>query len=240
LTHLLDLLPGMIWAGFLGLAIGNCATNPIYRLPRGEKLFARDPYCGDCNAPLKPRDLFPVFSWLSTKGKCRYCGASVPGAYTVMEALTGLAFIFYYLTCGFSEPFILLVFGTTTLLMLIMMLVIDKFFSDRTLVACIIFGMLQRTLHDHTLYGFLGGAYIGLIAAVIAWKLSGKPMVRDMAAFPTYLKLLVMAGIWLHPVYLGIFLTSSLVIALLRKHLTWGIDVWLLILSTLLLYIENI
>lgn len=188
----------MIWAGFLGLAIGNFATNPVYRLPRGESLFARDPYCGDCNAPLKPRDLFPVFSWLATRGKCRYCGAKIPGAYTVTEALCGLFFIALYLKFGFSEQFILCSFGTTALLMLAMMLYIDNFFSDRTLMACMILGMLHRTLLDGNIYGFLGTGYAGVIIGALAWKLSKKPMARDFVSFPIYLKLLAAAGIWLH------------------------------------------
>ncbi len=142
MSYFIDLLPGIIWSGFMGLAIGNFATNPIYRLPRGESLFARDPYCGDCNAPLKPRDLFPVLSWLSTGGKCRYCGARVPGAYTVTEALIGAIFVTLYLRLGWSERFVLESFGLTAFVMIAVMLFIDGFFSDRTLVACLMLGML--------------------------------------------------------------------------------------------------
>ena len=220
MSAFLDLLPGIIWSGFLGLAIGNFATNPIYRLPRRESLFARDPYCGDCNAPLKPRDLFPVLSWISTKGKCRYCGSAVPGAYTVAEALIGLLFIVFYLKFGFSEQFMLMSFGATGFVMLGMMLYIDNFFSDRTLVACAIMGMLHRTLIEGTMYGFLGTAYAGLMAGAIAWKVSGKPMARDMAAFPVYLKLLVVAGLWLPPLQMGLLMwfTALLYVVINRLH----------------------
>lgn len=213
----LDMLPGIIWSGFLGLAIGNFATNPIYRLPRNESLFARDPYCGDCNAPLKPRDLFPVLSWLSTRGKCRYCGAGVPGAYTVAEALTGLLFVVFYLKYGFSERFMLTAFGSTALIMIAMMRYIDGFFSNRTLVAVIMFGMLARTLQDATLYGFLATGYAGLMAGAVAWKLSGKPMARDMGAFPGYLKLLVAAGVWMHPMPFALLLVAGLAAAFVEK-----------------------
>lgn len=228
MTHFLELLPGIIWAGFLGLAIGNFATNPIYRLPRNESLFARDPYCGDCNALLKPCDLFPMLSWLSTGGKCRYCGAKVPGAYTLTEALTGLLFIAFYLKFGFSEQFILCAFGTTALLMLAMMLYIDNFFSDRTLVACMALGMLSRTLADGTIYGFAGTAYAGLIAGAVAWKWSKKPMARDFASFPAYLKLLAVAGIWLHWIPLAFFLAAVLASSLLRSEKKWLVE-WVII-----------
>jgi len=217
-----DLLQGIIFSGFLGLVMGNFATNPIYRLPLNEALFARDPYCGDCNTPLNPKDLFPVLSWLSTRGKCRYCGAGVPAAYTVTEALTGLLFILCYLKCGFSEPFILVSLGGTAIIMLGMMRYIDNFFSDKTWVAALVLGMLYRTLVDKTLFDFAGSAYFGIIAGVIAWKLSGKEMKRDAAAFPGYLKLLTLAGIWLTIPKLAIMCLITLVTALLlRQKIRW-------------------
>jgi len=215
--HLLDLLPGIIWSGFLGLIAGNFATSPIYRLPRGESLFLRDPYCGDCNAKLKPKDLFPVLSWLMTRGKCRYCGAAVPGAYTAIEALTCILFIVCYLQYGFSERFLLVSLGITAFLMLITMLLLDDFFSDKTLVATIVLGMLCRTLLDGTLYGFAGSAFAGLLAGIAIWRISGTPMVRDVTAFPAYLKLLLAAGVWLPLSRLAIVLLAALIAALIRQ-----------------------
>jgi leader peptidase (prepilin peptidase) / N-methyltransferase len=63
---------GIIWMLVLGPAVGNYACSVVYRLPRGKTPFERHPYCGHCNADLKPIDLFPIWSWLSTKGKCRF------------------------------------------------------------------------------------------------------------------------------------------------------------------------
>jgi prepilin signal peptidase PulO-like enzyme (type II secretory pathway) len=191
------ILQGIIISGFMGLAIGNFVTNPIYRLPRNEPLFLKDPYCGDCNTVLTPKDLFPVLSWLMTKGKCRYCGAAVPGSYTVTEAFVGLLFVIFFLQYGFSEKFLLLSFGMTAFVMLGMMLYIDNFFSDRTFAAALAIAAVYRTLTEATVYGFAGGAFAGLLLGAAVWKLSGKPMVRDAAAFPAYLKLLVVSGAWL-------------------------------------------
>jgi len=216
--YFIDLLPGIIWSGFLGLAIGNFATNPIYRLPRCESLFLKDPYCGDCNARLTARDLFPVFSWLSTRGKCRYCGAAVPGAYALTEAAIGILFVICYLEFGFSEYFLLISLGMTAFVMLAMMMYIDQFFSDRTLAACLTLGMVYRTLTEGSIYGFVGCGYAGLIAGALIWKFcSRKPMVRDMAAFPSYLKLLTVAGVWLNPLALITLLIATGIVALYKR-----------------------
>lgn len=217
-----SLLQGIIISGFMGLAMGNFVTNPIFRLPRHESLFGKDPYCGDCNTILTPKDLFPVFSWLMTRGKCRYCGAAVPGAYTVTEALIGLLYVIFFLQHGFSEKYVLLSFGATAFVMLAMMLYIDNFFSDRTFGTALAIGAVFRTLTEGTVYGFAGGTFAGVVLGSLVWKWSGKPMIRDAAAFPAYLKLLVLAGAWLPfvPHFLAI-LPACAFAALVRKQCRW-------------------
>lgn len=214
-------LQGIIISGFMGLAMGNFVTNPIYRLPRQEPLFVKDPYCGDCNNILKPIDLFPVLSWLMTKGKCRYCGALVPGFYTVTEAVIGLLYVLFYLKFGFTEQFLLLSFGVTTMVMLAAMLYIDNFFSDRTLGTGLALGAIFRTLLDGTVYGAAGGAFAGIVLGSAIWKFSGVPMKRDANAFPIYMKLLVLAGVWLPIGSWVAILPICAFGALTRKSLRW-------------------
>lgn len=192
-----NMMIGIIISGMMGLIAGNYATSPIYRLPRNEPIFAKDPYCGDCNHKLYPIDLFPVLSWVSTRGKCRYCGAGVPGVYTLTEAFVCLLFVSFYLQYGLTEKFLLLSFGATSLVMIAAMLSIDNFFSDRTFAVSLAFAAIYRTLAEATVYGFAGGAFAGMMLGAMVWKFSGKTMVRDAASFPSYLKLLIVAGAWL-------------------------------------------
>lgn len=53
------MLCGIILMLAIGPAVGNYACSVVYRLPRGKTPFERHPYCGHCNADLKPIDLFP-------------------------------------------------------------------------------------------------------------------------------------------------------------------------------------
>jgi prepilin signal peptidase PulO-like enzyme (type II secretory pathway) len=193
----LDVIIGIIVSGIFGGYIGNFATNPIYRLPRNEPLFLKDPYCGDCNHRLVRKDLYPVVSWLLARGKCSYCGAAIPGGYALTEAFIGLLFIICYLEYGFSENFLLVSLGLTAYVMLSMMLYIDNFFSNMTLVACMVLGMMYRTLNDGTIYTAAGGGFAGLMIGAAVWRFSKAPLIRDIKAFPSYMKLLVASGIWL-------------------------------------------
>lgn len=50
--------------------------------------------CPKCKHKLWARDLIPIFSFLSTKGKCRYCKEKISFIYPILEISTGLLFMF--------------------------------------------------------------------------------------------------------------------------------------------------
>ncbi len=84
----------------IGLCFGSFATALIYRIPRNipwvfnagaDDNKACRSACTKCGHTLGARDLVPLFSWLSTRGKCRYCGASVSIRYPLTELVTMLA-----------------------------------------------------------------------------------------------------------------------------------------------------
>lgn len=52
--------------------------------------------CPNCNHELKAKDLIPVLSWLSTGGKCRYCGKKVSVQYPLVELSTAIVFVASY------------------------------------------------------------------------------------------------------------------------------------------------
>jgi len=56
----------------LGLVLGSFATAMIYRVPRSLKIFLDRSRCPACDTVLGPMDLFPFFSFLYTRGRCRF------------------------------------------------------------------------------------------------------------------------------------------------------------------------
>jgi len=53
--------------------------------------------CPDCKHELATRDLVPVLSWLSLKGKCRYCGRPISMQYPLVELSMAGLFVASYL-----------------------------------------------------------------------------------------------------------------------------------------------
>lgn len=82
------------WTWIVGLFVGACIGSflnvVIYRMPRGISL-SNPPksFCPNCNHPLGVFDLFPLFSWIFLRARCRYCGQKVSARYFVVELANG-------------------------------------------------------------------------------------------------------------------------------------------------------
>jgi leader peptidase (prepilin peptidase)/N-methyltransferase len=81
----------------LGACVGSFLNVVAWRLPRGEDLVTPPSHCPKCNHKLAWFDNIPVFGWIALGGKCRYCRASISARYPIIEAITGLLFVLYYL-----------------------------------------------------------------------------------------------------------------------------------------------
>lgn len=74
---------------YIGAAIGSFLNVVIYRMPRGMSLSEpKNSFCPSCKKQLSVVDLFPLFSWLFLRGKCRQCGAKVSSRYFFVELMT--------------------------------------------------------------------------------------------------------------------------------------------------------
>ena len=79
-------LVGSILASFLGLVIDRFPEQSIIR-PAS--------HCDSCQTRLRPLDLIPIISQVLNRFRCRYCKASYPVWYTLLELGLGLIFLLY-------------------------------------------------------------------------------------------------------------------------------------------------
>jgi leader peptidase (prepilin peptidase) / N-methyltransferase len=98
----------------LGACVGSFLNVVVWRLPRVEHkdgegvllsfyrsyraLSFPPSHCPKCNKPLKWYDNIPILGWLKLGGKCRDCKEPISPRYPIVEAITGLLFVFYYVT----------------------------------------------------------------------------------------------------------------------------------------------
>jgi prepilin signal peptidase PulO-like enzyme (type II secretory pathway) len=84
----------IVLVGLLGAVVGSFLNVVIYRLPRGLSVTnPRWSFCPHCRNPIRAYHNVPILSWLFLRGRCRYCGATIPAIYPLIECITLLLFI---------------------------------------------------------------------------------------------------------------------------------------------------
>lgn len=102
----------LIWAIFsftIGTLFGSFFTLAIYRIPRKQDITHTRSYCPNCKHRLGFFDCFPILSFVSTVGRCKYCKQKISLRYPLIELLSGFVFLFIYIFCGFSWKALVLV-----------------------------------------------------------------------------------------------------------------------------------
>lgn len=95
---------GLIYFIFflIGITCFSFLNVVIYRLPINMKFTIGHSKCTSCGHKLAPKDLVPIVSWISLKGKCRYCGEKISARYTWVELLGGALAVFCTAYCGIN------------------------------------------------------------------------------------------------------------------------------------------
>lgn len=98
------------WLFLVGLALGSFINALVWRvyqqsLPPKKRaasstelsISSGRSMCTHCKHILSSYDLVPVLSWLSLRGKCRYCKSPISAQYPLVELLTAFLFVASYL-----------------------------------------------------------------------------------------------------------------------------------------------
>ena len=105
-----------IFVFLYGIVIGSFLNVCIYRIPKKESVGTVGSHCMKCGHQLKWYDLFPLFSFLFLKGKCRYCGTKLSVQYPVIEFTNGLLYIILFAVNGINVESVLYCFFVSALL----------------------------------------------------------------------------------------------------------------------------
>jgi len=87
----------------VAVLVGSFLGVVIDRLPDGETIVAGRSRCARCDAVLTVRDLVPLASWLTLRGRCRHCGAWIGRFYPAVElAALAIAVVSVTVTRGYD------------------------------------------------------------------------------------------------------------------------------------------
>lgn len=180
----------------VGLVFGSFVTLASYRLPRDEPIGGGRSRCPNCRTFLGALALFPVFSWLWQRGKCRYCKHPVSVRYPITELAQALLFLSVYAAFGISAQSVIVMLFTVCLLIMVVVDFEWRIIPDEVQIAMLLLGVafhvLSGTAINDVLAGFAVGAAIGLGLYYGYGKLRG----IEMLGFGD-VKFLMVAGIWM-------------------------------------------
>ncbi len=88
----MDIIIGVMFF-FFGTIIGSFLNVVIYRFNTGKSLNGRS-MCFSCGKTLHWHELVPLVSFLALRGKCSKCKVSISMQYPIVEAITGIMFLF--------------------------------------------------------------------------------------------------------------------------------------------------
>lgn len=102
----------IVFLFLVGACVGSFLNVVVWRLPRvepredesGWRYYWRcwhalswpPSHCPGCGNTLKWYDNLPIVGWLKLGGKCRYCKGPISSRYPIIETITALLFVFYY------------------------------------------------------------------------------------------------------------------------------------------------
>lgn len=69
-------------------------------------------YCDNCNHKYKWYEMIPLFSYLLTQGRCKYCLKKKTIFYPILELISGILFTFSFIIYGFSYEMLAMIILT--------------------------------------------------------------------------------------------------------------------------------
>lgn len=162
----------------LGIIIGSFLNVCIYRIPREESIAFPPSHCTRCSHPLAWYDLIPVVSYLSLKGKCRYCGEVISPQYPIVEILNGILYLSVFHYFGLSMEFAFYGFMASILLVICVIDYYEQIIPDGLILIILIAVVSYKAaayffngtpvLLKDGISGFLSGGLLFLAIAVIS------------------------------------------------------------------------
>ena len=89
----------------MGTVFGSFFTLAVYRIPLKKDITHERSFCPNCNHRLEFLDLIPILSYIALGGKCRYCGQKIRIRYLMLETLSGIVFLFAFLSLNNRFPY---------------------------------------------------------------------------------------------------------------------------------------
>jgi leader peptidase (prepilin peptidase)/N-methyltransferase len=214
-----------VFAFLVGIVLGSFMNVLIFRLPREISIVKPRSFCPQCKKPIPWYENIPIISFILLRGRCARCRAPISWQYPVVEALTGIVFLFLYFRYQPGRDFLFYMFFFCGLIVLSGIDFTHQLIPDAITIPGIILGLLNQLLHHTLLLGLIGAVFGGGLILLIR-VLGGRAYKKEvMGMGDVYLTAMIGAYVGFPNVIFAIFvaaLTGAIsgiaYLAVSRKH----------------------
>jgi len=96
---------GNIIVFIFGSVVGSFLNVCIHRMPKGESVVWPRSHCPKCKKRIPGYDNIPFLSFILLGGRCRFCKERISLRYPLVEFITGLLFLVFFMRYGLSYNF---------------------------------------------------------------------------------------------------------------------------------------
>jgi len=179
-----------------GAIVGSFLNVCIHRMPNGESVVWPSSHCPKCKKRIPAYDNIPFISYILLGGRCRFCKERISLRYPLVEFLTAVLFLLFYMRFGLSFDFLLYIVLVCLLITASFIDIAHRIIPDEVSLGGIVLGILLsvvRSVHinpffwqgrfllDSFLGVIVGGAIIyfsGFIFDLLYFKLLKKPPIQ--------------------------------------------------------------
>lgn len=156
-----------IFAFIFGSSIGSFLNVLIYRLPRQLSIVAPHSFCPNCKKPIKWYENIPILSYIFLSGKCSNCHKTIALRYPIVEALTGLLFVYAFSRFHLSFEFFFMIFFFCALIAIAFIDFSFQVIPDIISMPGIAAGILYQIIKGDLVTGLAGMIFGGGLILVI-------------------------------------------------------------------------
>ena len=142
---------GKILVFIFGSIVGSFLNVCIHRMPLGESIVWPHSHCPKCNKKIPAYDNIPFLSYIILKGKCRFCKGRISFRYPLVELLTALLFLIFFIRYGLNYDFFIFLVFICGLIIATFVDIQHRIIPDEISVGGIIFGFILTSIKGFNL-----------------------------------------------------------------------------------------
>lgn len=94
-----------IYVFIFGAIVGSFCNVCIVRMPHEKSVVWPGSHCPHCKKSIAWHDNIPFLSYILLRGRCRHCQKPISIRYFIVELVTAVSFVIFYLHFGFTPLF---------------------------------------------------------------------------------------------------------------------------------------